>query len=138
MVFRKYSLFIFYLICAGQIALAQTGIIQTYAGTGTGSFSGDGGAATNATIFQPFGLAVDSSGNLYIADVQNARVRKVDASTLKIATVAGGGLGGDGGLATGARRSGPCGVKGDSSANLYLSHSCLWGSPGSGAGSGSG
>src|SRR5258706_619238 len=132
MICRKCSLFIFYLICASQIALAQTGIIQTYAGNGTGSFSGDGGAATNATIFHPFGLAVDATGNLYIADIQNARVRKIDASTLNITTVAGGGLGGDGVLAPSARLSAPCNVRADASANLYLSDSCVSASSGSG------
>jgi len=68
---------------------ASTGIISTYVGTGTGYFSGDGGQATSATIKTPYGLGIDSSDNLYIADSKNNRIRKVTASTGIITTIAG-------------------------------------------------
>src|SRR5690348_531683 len=60
---------------------AATGIITTYAGTGVGGFFGDGGPATSGSLYNPFGIALDAVGNLYIADTQNFRVRRVDAST---------------------------------------------------------
>src|SRR5450755_3328728 len=80
-------------------AQAQTGVITTYAGTGSSTFSGDGGPATSAGVW-PFLMAADASGNLFITD--GARVRRVDAATGIITTVAGGGTGGDGGPATSA------------------------------------
>ena len=55
----------------------STGIIATIAGTGDASYSGDGGQATSATLYQPLGLAIDSSGNFYVADYGNSRVRKL-------------------------------------------------------------
>src|SRR5690349_3168466 len=79
------------------------GVISTVAGNGASAASGDGGPATGAA-FHPDGLAVDSSGNIYIADQNNNRIRKVDASGI-ITTVAGNGgtqFSGDGGPAVGA------------------------------------
>ena len=70
-----------------------SGNITTVAGNGTAGFSGDGGAATSAQLFQPHGLTFDSSGNLFIADTRNNRIRKVDTSG-NITTVAGTGTGG--------------------------------------------
>ena len=70
-----------------------SGNITTVAGNGTAGFSGDGGAATSAQLFQPNGLTFDSSGNLFIADTLNNRIRKVDTSG-NITTVAGTGTGG--------------------------------------------
>jgi streptogramin lyase len=67
------------------------GIISTYAGTGERGFSGDGGIATNARFEHPSGLAVDGKGNLYIADYLSNRIRRVDAVTRVITTVAGDG-----------------------------------------------
>jgi len=63
--------------------------ITTVAGTGVQGFSGDGGQAPNAELFAPAGVAVDASGNLFIADTNNCVVREVTESTGKIATVAG-------------------------------------------------
>ena len=107
---------------------ASTGNISTVAGTGTAGFGGDGGAAASATLNFPRGVALDGSGNLYIADRDNHRVRRVDASTGIISTVAGtgtgglgaGGFGGDGGAATSASLSSPSGVALDGSGNLYI------------------
>jgi len=100
------------------------GIISTVAGNGTSGFSGDGGPATAATLQGPFGLAVDKSGNLYIADRFNNRIRKVDVSGI-ITTVAGGGTGlmglGDGGPATAATLNRPVSVAVDILGNLYIS-----------------
>src|SRR2546423_6670800 len=84
-------------------ALSQT--ITTVAGDGSSTFAGDGGAATRASLFFPFGVALDATGNLYIADEGNHRVRKVAATTGIITTVAGNGIpdfAGDGGAATSA------------------------------------
>src|ERR1700756_3391342 len=97
-------------------------IIQTVAGNGTSAFSGDNGAAATASLSEPFGVAVDAIGNLYIADTSNHRVRKVDASGV-ITTVAGNGtegFSGDGGPATSATLNTPIGVAVDSAGNLYI------------------
>jgi len=102
---------------------AATGIITTIAGTGIGSYSGDGGPATSANMTQPMGLAVDATGNIYFVDWGNARVRKVTASTGIISTVAGNGASGysgDGGLATGARLYYPFGIALDAAGNIYI------------------
>ena len=84
--------------------VAPNGTISTVAGTGVAGFSGDGGPAIDAEINTPTGIRGDSSGNLYIADVVNQRIRKVDSSGI-ITTFAGNGnkgYGGDGGLAINA------------------------------------
>ena|GEM_PF-282085 len=107
---------------------AGSGIISTVAGSGstgftTGGFSGDGGAATAAGLSSPSGVALDSAGNLYIADSGNGRVRKVAAGSGIITTVAGNGsqgFSGDGGPATAAGLFGPSGVTLDSAGNLYI------------------
>lgn len=102
------------------------GNINTYAGNfGAGiGFTGDGGPATSARLNNPEGLALDSAGNLYIADGNNNRVRVVNAATGTITTLAGsstlGGFGGDGGLATKARLNTPKGVAVDSVGNVYI------------------
>ncbi|MDR3764007.1 MAG: SMP-30/gluconolactonase/LRE family protein [Acidobacteriota bacterium] len=119
------------LMCAAAVTLpAQSvnfgGLISTAAGNGTYGYAGDGSAATAAELSQPRGVAVDASGNLYIADTNNVRVRKVNASTGVISTVAGnGGYGynGDGIAATSASLNGPYSVVVDASGNLYFSDS---------------
>jgi Big-like domain-containing protein/NHL repeat-containing protein len=102
--------------------VAATGMIQTVAGKGvSGGFSGDGGPATNAELGGPYGVFVDSAGNIFIADSFNNRVREVDAATGIIQTVAGGGDSlGDGGPATSAELDFPIGVAGDRQGNLFI------------------
>jgi sugar lactone lactonase YvrE len=98
------------------------GVITTVAGTGAAGFSGDGGTATAARLFFPAGVAVDSAGNLYIADTSNSRIRKVTAAGV-ISTLAGTGSygsSGDGGAATAAQISYPRGVAVDGAGNLYI------------------
>lgn len=102
---------------------SSTGIITTVVGIGTTGFSGDGGAATSAALFGPTGVAVDSFGNIYIADRRNHRIRKVAAATGTITTLAGTGtqgFSGDGGAASVAMLNEPNGVAVDSSDNLYI------------------
>jgi sugar lactone lactonase YvrE len=102
---------------------AGTGIISTVAGNGSAGFSGDGGQATAAALWLPYGVALDSAGNLYIADYYNSRVRKVAAGTGIITTMAGNGaagFAGDGGPATGAVLNGAAGVAVDTDGNLYI------------------
>ncbi len=107
---------------------AGTGIITTVAGTGTYGYTGDNGPATSATLSYAQGLAIDTVGNLYIADGGNNAIRKITASTGVITTVAGSGpivsgssFSGDGGPATSARLLGPQGVAVDAAGNLYIS-----------------
>jgi YD repeat-containing protein len=98
------------------------GIITTVAGDGTYGYSGDGGPAAQAKLKRPLSVAVDASGNLYIADIYNNRVWKVDTSGI-ITTVAGDGTwgySGDGGPAAQAKFWGPRGVAVDASGNLYI------------------
>ncbi|MBV9300557.1 MAG: choice-of-anchor D domain-containing protein [Acidobacteriaceae bacterium] len=102
---------------------ASTGIISTIAGNGTAGYSGDGGPATSAELNYPTSVAVDGSGNVYIADQTNYRIRKVTASTGKISTIAGtgtSGFSGDGGLATSAEISDVYGVASDSSGRVFI------------------
>ena len=107
----------------GRIRKVDTsGIISTVAGNGTFGFSGDGGPATDASLFNPLGVSVDGSGNIYIADMNNGRIRKVDTSGI-ISTVAGNGtfgFSGDGGPATDASLFNPLGVSVDGSGVIYI------------------
>src|SRR5579863_3386778 len=112
------------LACAGRSS-AQIAYIYTYAGNSNGSFPGDGGPATNAVVNNPAGLAIDNVGNLYIAASGDSLIRLVNANTGIITTVAGGGTGGDGGLATAAQLTNPCDMKLDPWGNLYLSETCV-------------
>jgi trimeric autotransporter adhesin len=109
-----------------RMVTRSTGIITTVAGDGTEGYKGDGGQATSASFFFTFGLAVDASGNIYIADVNNDRIRLVTKSTGIITTVAGGGVKGgveslgDGGQATSAYVYAPRGIALDASGNIYI------------------
>jgi sugar lactone lactonase YvrE len=105
--------------------VSTSGTITTVAGNGTPGFSGDGGPATNASLSYPNGVAVDAAGNLYIADTDNQRVRKVSTSGT-ITTIAGTGsfgFSGDGGPATNASLAGPSHVAVDAVGNLYIADS---------------
>ena len=99
------------------------GIITTIAGTGAYGFDGDGGPASAASFRYPMGIALDAAGNIYIADNNNNRIRKIDAAGI-INTVAGSGLGGwylgDGGPATAAPISQPTSLAFDAAGNLYI------------------
>jgi len=101
----------------------KNGIITTIAGTGTGGYGGDGGPATKAQLYFPGQIALDSAGNLYIADTNNFRVRKIDLGGI-ITTVAGngqtGGPQGEGGLATSVSLNYPAGVAFDAKGNLLI------------------
>jgi sugar lactone lactonase YvrE len=97
-------------------------IISTVAGNGTYGYSGDGGAATNVSLCLPYGVVLDASGNLYVADYGNNRIRKVDTNGI-ISTVAGNGatnFSGDGGAATNASLDNPACVALDAAGNLYI------------------
>jgi len=120
-------------VCLAQAPPPYT--ISTFAGTYTSPTSttlptcpntspGDGGAATSAQLCGPFGLAFDSTGNLYIADSNNERIRKISGGT--ITTVAGNGtagFSGDGAAATSAELNSPSGVTFDSGGNMYIADS---------------
>ncbi len=103
--------------------ISPDGIIKTVAGNGMAGFSGDYGPATAARLNGPQGLSIDTSGNLYIADAQNNRIRKVEASTGVIQTVAGTGTGpflADGVPATSANIWNPQDVSVDRFGNMYI------------------
>jgi uncharacterized protein (TIGR03437 family) len=102
--------------------IAPDGTISTVAGTGAPGFSGDGGPATAAQINTPTGIFADTAGNLYIADVGNQRIRKVNGSGI-ITTIAGNGskgYGGDGGPATAAMFYNSVRVAADLSGNVLV------------------
>lgn len=107
---------------------AVSGIVTTVAGNGLEGFSGDGGPATNARLNDPRGVALDAAGNIYIADTENHRIRRVAAGTGIITTIAGsgstglenGGFSGDGGAAVNARLSNPFSLVVDRDGSLLI------------------
>jgi len=108
-------------------ARSTPGRHQHFAGNNAiaGSFSGDGGLAGSAGLNSPFDVFADSSGNVYIADVGNQRIRKVDNLGV-ISTVAGNGViggAGDGGLPTSAELNYPVAVAKDASGKIYIADS---------------
>ncbi|MBO0773133.1 MAG: hypothetical protein J2P35_16890, partial [Actinobacteria bacterium] len=127
---------------AGDVFIADTnnhrvdevlpdGHIVSFAGNGKPGYAGDGDRATGAEVSQPTGLTVDSAGNVYIADPGNNVIRRVDAKTGTITTVAGnfaaaqanggrGGFSGDGGPATAAQLNSPEGVAVDGAGDLFI------------------
>ena len=120
---------------AGNVYIADTsnqrvrkiagGVISTVAGNGTPGYGGDGGAATSAQLNWPVSVAVDSAGNIYIADFNNNVVRKVSTGGT-ISTVAGSGAAGyagDGGPATASQLNGPASVALDPAGNLFIADS---------------
>jgi streptogramin lyase len=127
----------FYFPDSGQHRIRKVstnGILTNYAGSGaagvsSAGFAGDGGPATSAKLNNPVGLAVDAQGNIYFADLNNQRVRKIDTAGI-ITTIAGsgtstgsgvaGGFSGDGGQATNARLNAPHGVGVDAAGNVYI------------------
>ena len=101
---------------------ANAQIISTVAGTGTSSYSGDGGQATSAELTLPTAVTTDASGNIYIADFGNSSLRKVNTSGI-ITTIAGNGgegFSGDGGQATAAQLDSLAGVTVDAAGNIYI------------------
>jgi trimeric autotransporter adhesin len=110
--------------------LTPFGQWSVFAGIGRFGFSGDGGPAINAALYAPAGIAIDSSGNVFIVEVGNRRVRRVDAVTGVITTFAGNGSAGvrgqpngDGGAATSASLEGPRALAMDSAGNVYIADS---------------
>lgn len=116
----------FYIVDQGNNRIRKvnsiTGIITTIAGNGSSGYSGDGGAATAASLNTPNGVVADGFGNLYIADQGNNVIRKVNTAGI-ISTIAGigsSGFTGDGGPATAAQLAAPTSVAIDGWDNLYI------------------
>ncbi len=104
--------------------ITSAGVVSTFAGTGSAGYSGDGGPAASATLDTPAALAVDAAGNLFIADQGNSLIRRVDAVSGIITTVAGGGTSvANGVAATTAALSGPGAVAVDTADNIYIADS---------------
>jgi DNA-binding beta-propeller fold protein YncE len=102
---------------------AATGVITTVAGNGDDNFYGDNGPATSAALWSPLGIAIDSAGNIFIADTYNGRIRRVTAATGVITTVAGDGsfrYSGDNGPAVSATLNSPTGLAIDAAGNLII------------------
>ncbi len=105
--------------------VSTAGTLTVVAGNGTIGYSGDGGVATSAQLSMPEGIAIDGSGNIFIADTGNSVIREVVAGTGNIQTVAGNfslgaGYSGDGGPATSAQLNDPYGVSVDSAGNIFI------------------
>ena len=101
----------------------DSGVISTVAGNGVGGGGGDGGPATDAQLFQPNGIVADGSGNIFIADAGNNRIRKIDTVSGAVSTVAGNGVfgyGGDDGPAADAQFNFPLNIAADGAGNLFI------------------
>jgi hypothetical protein len=115
-----------YAVGQGPVGVMLPGIISTVAGDGSWIYAGDGIAADGASIFLPSGVAIDAAGNLFIADSSNNRIRRVDAMSGLISTVAGNGnpgFSGDNGLAVNASIDNPSALLLDGAGNLYIADS---------------
>ena len=103
---------------------ARSGVITTVAGNGTAGFAGDGGPAVRASLNEPYGIAIDRGGNIFVADRLNRRVRRIDAANGTITTLAGAGeavYSGDGGAAAQAGLAEPNGLALDADErHLYI------------------
>jgi len=113
-------------LCNNRVRMveASTGIITTVAGNGSYAYSGDGGPAASASLTNPYSVAVDPGGNIFIADTNNYRIRRVDAGTGNISTVAGNGSfgnGTDGVTATSTNLGYVYGLTVDGAGNVYFS-----------------
>ncbi len=107
-------------VCIRKVDIS--GIITTIAGNGTSGYSGDGGPATAALLSGPAGIKTDKQGNIFIADVNSAVIRKINSSGI-ISTIAGigtSGFSGDGGPATAAKFNGPQGLAVDDIGNIFI------------------
>lgn len=101
--------------------LSRDGVMTRVAGNSRAGYSGDGGPAVSAQLDDPSAVAIDHSGNLYIVDSDNNRIRKASASGI-ITTLAGGGRTlGDGGLASASQLDGPSGLAVDAAGNIFIS-----------------
>lgn len=110
-------------VATGSLPMLMPGRIDTVAGDSAWTYQRDGVLATQASIFLPMGLAVDAAGNFFLADSSNNRIRRVDAQSGLISTVAGNGTpsyAGDGGLATAAMVNAPAGLLLDGAGNLFV------------------
>ena len=106
---------------SNRVLKLSNGKLVTVAGTGAPGYSGDGGPATKAQLNDPYSIALDAAGNLYVADFNNNRIRKVSGGM--ITTIAGDGtpgFRGDEGPATSAWLKGPASVGVDASGNVYV------------------
>jgi uncharacterized protein (TIGR03437 family) len=101
--------------------VSSAGVLTTFAGNGLPSYGGDGGAATSAQLDTPTGVALDSSGNLLIADSQNHRVRRVSGGVITTVTGTGtAGFNGEVQLVASAQLNTPHGVAADAAGNIYI------------------
>ncbi len=103
--------------------VSPSGIITTFAGTGSFGYSGDGGPATAAELNGTWGIETDAAGNVYLADVDNNVIRKVNKATGIITTIVGNGsaaFAGDGGAATAASLNQPSSISFDDAGNLFI------------------
>jgi sugar lactone lactonase YvrE len=113
-------------IGVAPLAALTPGIITTIAGNGSSTYTGDGGPAINAGIYEPQGVVLDNIGDVYFADFYHHAVRRIDAASGIITTVAGNGTegySGDGDVAANAKLNYPAGISFDSAGNLYIADS---------------